>query len=413
MPRLPVVLRMIVTVVAIAIGVEGGYRLYLYFKHPNYFKTTDIDSAEFSVADVSQWNYDPAYGYNYIPSLKIQFASFKGGVVVGCGQAQSANEQGNFGPPVLDFDSADVKIAIFGDSFLGAQVTGPSWAKMLGEKLESKLHKTVRVMNMGRDGYGLPQMVALANGKLKDLRPALIVFSVQDVSFGRGRSWRTTIGSGDDVRVYTSVENAPYPNPEEAADTTIVVPSVSRIWCENQLQKSLDEQKSDPLLQKIVVKHREIAIRNGSPNADLFDFKTSYVYGLIRYRSPFRSQWRKMMPSTNPEVTYEDYRDDPKFMADIAGVMNSGVPYVFAHLALGTSISEGRESDLDVRSRKLMESLRNVTGAEIYKTTDFISLSREDALRMCLSAIDCHPSEFGHGVYADVVAKMILRSGFR
>jgi hypothetical protein len=404
---------MIVTVVAIAIGVEGGYRLHLYFKHPNYFKTTDIDTAEFSVADVSQWNYDPAYGYSYIPSLKIQFASFKAGVVVGCGQAQSANEQGNFGPPVFDYDSADIKIAIFGDSFLGAQVTGPSWAKMLGEKLESKLHKTVRVMNMGRDGYGLPQMVALANGKLKDLRPALIVFSVQDVSFGRGRSWRTTIGSGDDVRVYTSVENAPYPNPEEAADATIVVPSVSRIWCENQLQKSVDEQKSDPLLQKIVVKHREIAIRNGSPNADLFDFKTSYVYGLLRYRSPFRSQWRKMMPSVNPEVTYEDYRDDPKFMADIAGVMNSGVPYVFAHLALGTSISEGRESDLDIRSRKLMESLRSVTGAEIYKTTDFISLSREDALRMCLSPTDCHPSEFGHGVYADAVAKMILRSGFR
>jgi hypothetical protein len=86
MPRLPVVLRMIMTVVAIAIGVEGGYRLYLYFKHPNYFKTTDIDTAEFSVADVSQWNYDPAYGYSYIPSLKVQFASFKGGVVVGCGQ---------------------------------------------------------------------------------------------------------------------------------------------------------------------------------------------------------------------------------------------------------------------------------------------------------------------------------------
>jgi hypothetical protein len=413
MPRLPVVLRMIMTVVAIAIGVEGGYRLHLYFKHPNYFKSTDIDTAEFSVADVSQWNYDPAYGYSYIPSLKVEFTSFKGGVVVGCMPAQSANEQGNFGPPVFDFDSAEVKIAVFGDSFLGAQVTGPSWAKMLGEKLESKLHKTVRVMNMGRDGYGLAQMVALANGKLKDLRPALIVFSIQDGSFGRARSWRTTIGSGDDVRVYTSVENAPYPNPEEAADTTIVVPSASRIWCENQLQKTLDEQKSDPLLQKIVLKHREIAIRNGSPNADLFDFKTSYVYGLLRYRSPFRSQWRKMMPSVNPEVTYEDYRDDPKFMADIAGVMNSGVPYVFAHLALGRAISEGRESDLDVRSRKLMESLRNVTGAEIYQTTDFISLSREDALRMCLSATDCHPSEFGHGVYADAVAKMILRSGFR
>jgi hypothetical protein len=50
---------------------------------------------------------------------------------------------------------------------------------------------------------------------------------------------------------------------------------------------------------------------------------------------------------------------------------------------LGKTISEGREFDLDDRGRKLMDSLRNITGAEIYKTTDFVSLSRDDALKMC------------------------------
>jgi hypothetical protein len=134
---------------------------------------------------------------------------------------------------------------------------------------------------------------------------------------------------------------------------------------------------------------------------------------MVRYRNGFRSQWRGVLPSTNRQVTYDDYRDDPKFMMDLAGVMTSGVPYVFAHIALGKTISEGREFDLDNRGRKLMDSLRNITGAEIYKTTDFISLSRDDALKMCSSASDCHPSEFGHQVYAEVVSKMILKNGIR
>jgi hypothetical protein len=36
-----------------------------------------------------------------------------------------------------------------------------------------------------------------------------------------------------------------------------------------------------------------------------------------------------------------------------------------------------------------------------------------DALKICSTPSDCHPSEFGHNVYADVVSKMVLKSGFR
>jgi hypothetical protein len=189
--------------------------------------------------------------------------------------------------------------------------------------------------------------------------------------------------------------------------------SPTRGWCEEQVKKSPDEQRREPILQKILTKHREIALKNGIPQANLFDLRASYVYDMVRYRNGFRSQWRAVLPSTNPQVTYDDYRDDPKFMTDLAGVMKSGVPYVFAHIALGKTISEGREFDLDNRGRKLMDSLRSITGAEIYKTTDFVSLSRDDALKMCSTPSDCHPSEFGHNVYADVVSKMVLKSGFR
>jgi hypothetical protein len=407
-------LRLLVTVVAMAVGVEGGYRLFLLFKYPEHFKSnTAIDTAEFSIWSASPWRYDPAYGYGYVPALKVDNVQLAGSIVTGCGQFSVANEKGNLGPPVPDFDEADFRVVVFGDSFAGAYATGPAWTKMLGERLEGALGRTVRVLNMARDGYGMPQIITLANGKLKELRPSLIVFAFNGPSLERARYWRTTVGTGDDMRLYASVENSPNPDPETAADAAIAMASPTRGWCEEQVKKSPDEQRRDPILQKILIKHREIALKNGIPQANLFDLRASYVYDMVRYRNGFRSQWRAVLPSTNPQVTYDDYRDDPKFMADLAGVMKSGVPYVFAHIALGKTISEGREFDLDNRGRKLMDSLRSITGAEIYKTTDFVSLSRDDALKMCSTPSDCHPSEFGHNVYAEVVSKMVLKSGIR
>src|SRR5262249_1532924 len=155
--------------------------------------------------------------------------------------------------------------------------------------------------------------------------------------------------------LYSSVENSPNPDPANAADASIVLASATRSWCEAQRQKTPEEQRSDPILQKLLTKYRMIAIKNGTPQANLFDLKASYVYGLVRYRNAFRSQFRGTgLPSVNPVVTYDDYREDPRFMANIKGVMATGVPFMFVHLALGKSISEGRELDLDGRGRKLM-----------------------------------------------------------
>ena len=80
-------LRLLVTVLAIALGVEGGYRLYLWFKYPDHFKTTtEIDAAEFSVWSASPWRYDPVYGYGYVPGLKVDSVQLNGGGVTGCSE---------------------------------------------------------------------------------------------------------------------------------------------------------------------------------------------------------------------------------------------------------------------------------------------------------------------------------------
>jgi hypothetical protein len=170
MDHLRSVIRLVITAVLIAAGAEGGYRLSLFLKHPNNFRAPETATAAFSIWNTPPWQYDPDYGYGYVPSLKVDNTHITGGLVTGCGEFGLANEQGNLGPPVLDFDDADVRIVVFGDSFAGAYVTGPAWTKILGERLERELGKTVRVLNMARDGYGMPQIVALASGKLKELR---------------------------------------------------------------------------------------------------------------------------------------------------------------------------------------------------------------------------------------------------
>ena len=148
--RIATIFRVAITVIAIALSVEVAYRVYLFARYPGNFKTTDAVAAPFSIWDRTIWQYDPDYGYGYIPALKVHSTSLAGGLVTGCGDFSIANEQGNFGPPVLDYDEADVRVAIFGDSFTGAYSAGPAWTRMLGENLERELGKTVRVMNMGR-----------------------------------------------------------------------------------------------------------------------------------------------------------------------------------------------------------------------------------------------------------------------
>src|SRR5262245_38559246 len=109
-------LRLAVTAVAIAIRVEAGYRVHLSLKHPNYFSKATIDDAAFMVLDSSIWQYDADYGWHYVPSLKVDATRVTAGRVVGCDEMAVVNEQGNPGPPTPDFDTAEVRIALFGDS---------------------------------------------------------------------------------------------------------------------------------------------------------------------------------------------------------------------------------------------------------------------------------------------------------
>lgn len=64
--------------------------------------------------------------------------------------------------------------------------------------------------------------------ELNELRPSLVVFAFNGPALERARYWRVSVGTGDDVRLYSSLENSPNPNPDNAADASIVMASATR-----------------------------------------------------------------------------------------------------------------------------------------------------------------------------------------
>jgi hypothetical protein len=64
------------------------------------------------------------------------------------------------------------------------------------------------------------------------MRPSLAIFVFNGPAVERVLFWRTTVGTGDDARLYASVENSPNPDPDNAADASIVLASAAKSWCE-------------------------------------------------------------------------------------------------------------------------------------------------------------------------------------
>jgi hypothetical protein len=181
-------------------GLEALYRVFLYFKFPDRFidRRGDLPIDAYSK---SMWRYDSRFGYSYEPVVRIATTSIKNGRVISCQERTYTNEQGNIGPSVPDFPAATYRIVVIGDSYSASTIDGKTWPSILQSRLVPPLGKSVRVLNLGRDGYGLPQMFDLAAGRLAELKPTLVVIAFNSGIFFKDRTWRVLIGNGDDVRL--------------------------------------------------------------------------------------------------------------------------------------------------------------------------------------------------------------------
>lgn len=391
-----------------ALLLETGYRVYLRYHAPRWFTIPDPEKGSFAVYNISHWEFDKDFGYIYPAGRTIEGASIVDGRVRGCGRASVINQFGNIGPTAGDWATAQLKIAVFGDSWTAFHHDGKTWPHFLQETLAKRLGKTVAVMNFGRDGYGVLQMFDLAAAKISEWKPdiAVLAFITDDLS--RARFWRTVVGEGDSQRVLTSIDPVTVPREDRATDTYLLMASATYEWC----MKMATAKEPDDVLRRLMDKRRRLLLRPSRQLlvASVWDFNHSFVLDRL-LREDALWTIRRRAVGANPRIDLQHYSDDPRFLQDLAKIKESGTDWMLFHLAFFPEISKGREYVTKRQEASLLESLEQVTGKKVFRTTDYVKMPIEQPERMKAAPDNEHPSLWGMSLYAEAIAEAFIQEG--
>ncbi|HEY9081030.1 SGNH/GDSL hydrolase family protein [Magnetovibrio sp.] len=397
---------MVVSVIISFVAAESGYRYYLYLSNPEKFNyALNRGLPTFGLYNFSHWEFDKELGYVYPPNREIHQTFISAGVVRGCTSFNTINERGNIGPIRGDYASADVKIAVFGDSFPAFIVDGMTFPAKLQETLSERLNKSVHVVNFGRDGTGVLQVFDTAVAKLPEWKPdlAIITFTTDDLD--RVRIWRTVTSVNGEKRVLTTIDPEPNPSIDRSQDTFVIEERATPEWCQSVLGKE-DAHLKDALLQDLFYRYRRMAREAGYWFPDPWSLEHSFLYNRLVHGDPFYSSDREQF--TIPRVPFEDYAQDEQFVQKLDALEKMGIPYVIVHLPVSPEVAMGKEADLFPKRAALWNSLESVTGKKILGVTDYIPMPLEKPSRMDASPDNLHPGPFGMKIYADAITKMVI-----
>jgi hypothetical protein len=383
----------VLAVIGILLAMEGTYRVALYIEHPDRFSKP---LSYFGVSDKSMWRYNKELGYEYVPDDPITTTVIRDNAVVDCITKIEVNRQGNIGPEVADYFDAPVRIALFGDSFSAEAIDGVSWPFLFQQEMEATLGKSVRVMNLARDGYGILQMFDAAAVKISQYRPTFVMFAFNSPGLQRDRTWRGVIGDGAASRGVASLT----PDLADPVDIMYLDPRATPEWC-----ASAKQGQHSPLLDRIIEK----AVTINSAREDTFDiFSPTESLILRRLTNVNPLQPKRGAASPLSAVTaLKKYDSNERFVADLTAIKQSGVPFEIIHLPIGISLGTGQGSWIPDGAQSLYLSLESLTGQPILKLEDIMRAEPEEAIKLCLSAADCHPSKLGMAAYAHAATSMI------
>jgi hypothetical protein len=393
-------------VVSVLVGLllsEIGFRIFLY--HDATERFVRPAAKQLGVYDKSHWEFDEQFGYVYPPKRVIAYTNLSNGVVDNCQTVDVINEMGNIGPIVGDYQSADIKIAVFGDSWTAFNINQRTWTHFLQDELQAATGKTVHVLNFGRDGYGILQMFDLAAAKVEEFKPdiAIIAFITNDLA--RVRTWRTVVGAGGQQRILTTFEPNPHPDLSTAYDTFIVNPAATSEWCRSMKGT---KQANAPVLDEIQASYNRARNVGGSLTADIWTWRHSYLWSRIVSGNPFDGLETTFF---FPSLDLNSYALDAQFIARVAKLKSMGTRVVLFHMAFYPEVKIGEEYIVNYREASLLKSLAETTGWTIHGTLPYVSLPVDQPERMNAAPDNYHPSLWGMEFYAKTATRMLKSEG--
>jgi hypothetical protein len=397
----------LVTVVVCLMGAETAYRAYLHHYLPDRF-AAPADTGKLppiGVYNRSLWEYDADSGFRYT-TKDVFLSHVDGGQVTSCFKIQSANAYGSMGTIKGDYASASLKVAVFGDSFTAfVTLDGMTWTNALQDALEAKLHRSVHVLNFGRDGTGVLQMFDMAKAKLPEYKPDLAIIAFISNDLARARIWRMETTINGELRVLTLPAPTEHPDPVNSEETFILEPEATFDWCKSMSYKGY----LDRIGHGIEDKYRRFRQPVSMLHADAWSLKQSFLFDRIAHGDPFYSTKydRKFAQRWLPGLTITDYSQDNQFLAAVKAVQATGIPTLLVHLPIYPEVVKNQEFLLDSREQGFLDSLKKTTGKEVYGLLDYVDKPVEKPERMNVTPENFHPSVWGMHFYADATVRLL------
>jgi hypothetical protein len=345
-------------------------------------------------------DYDEDFGIRLKPNLESFDCFILHGKVAWGAVVSHSNGDGLGGLTRLeDYENADIKIVIFGDSFAEWNQGSATWPDLLERHLEKVLAKKVAVLNYGRAGYGVLQMLDLAAEKIPELHPDVAVIAPIGDDFSRARWWSKEVAKDGMTRWMLSSRKDNFDDYHFAVDQVLVVPEATREWCERQL---VHDDFTEPVLSKANMQFAKISeevegVRKAVP---LLSWDHSFLYRRLSTGSPY------LFPDGNmPRVAMSDLRDDRRAVDDIRRIRMAGTRLILIYVPTMEEL-KSRTVLASHQDRVLMDSMQALLG------TKFRLVQQEYngglPAKIDLRPYDWHPNRRGLEFYAAAIARIIL-----
>jgi hypothetical protein len=192
----PILSNLLITAAAVCVGAfvaEAIYRVRIALVSDQVYVFQQRTPSTVSAFSQSPWIYDEQEGFRYARDRKVIIGTVTDGRLV-CSPHPEIGVDGPPGKVEGDYATAEVKIAVFGDSFANfAPEDGEPWPFLLQRELAARTHRTVHVYNATSDGYGLLQVFDTAALRLDELRPDLVIVAYTTDNMASPRIWRQEV----------------------------------------------------------------------------------------------------------------------------------------------------------------------------------------------------------------------------
>jgi len=411
--------------------VELGYRVYLWqsVSQAAAAPPPANERPSFSFyGENAPWRLDAAYGFKFNEGDWLQ-GRIRDGAFDSCEVTGLGNRYGNAGLALGDYESAEVKVALFGSSYTLVHITGEdTTAIRLQKALAQRLGKTVHVLNFSRDATGFLTMFDIARSVVRDYKPDLMLFAFNTPALVYGRHWRVVKESAPGMRrmYFTQDPGGATPSDRALPHANPMSPRVDAAWCAAMAAAAArgDTQRlsGDPVVRALIDEFNAIRRDQRPPiHAErILTARHSLVYAWLAKGGALRG-----LTLTDPNaiwtpIALDDYASDAGFAAAVAEVKASGIPFHLIHipalaeLRTGIAFPEGAGGVSTAQRTALLASLERMTGKKIVELMDYYEPSvLKDPLALVASEEDSHPSLAGASAMARALDAYLATTSFR